>query len=54
MPENNFKSYYFSYDVFVLKNENEVIGCFYIKPNFPDKCSHFCNGGFLVSKKYRR
>lgn len=25
-----------------------VAGCFYVKPNFPGRCSHVCNGGFIV------
>lgn len=52
----SFKAYYLSHDAFVVrrKDTNEVLGAFYIKPNFPGRCSHICNGGFLVSKKYRR
>ena len=30
-----------------------VVGSFYVKPNYPDRCSHICNGGFLVSQNYR-
>ena len=29
------------------------MGCFYVKPNFPGRCSHVCNGGFITNKKYR-
>ena len=25
-----------------------VAGCFYVKPNFPGRCSHVANGGFIV------
>eukprot|EP01135_Chromosphaera_perkinsii_P001848 Nk52_evm27s211 gene=Nk52_evmTU27s211 len=32
----------------------DVVGCFYIKPNFPGRCSHICNGGFLVEPGCRR
>lgn len=32
----------------------DVLGCFYIKPNFPGRCSHVCNGGFITNPKYRR
>lgn len=39
-------------------NENQtkagdVMGCFYIKPNYPGRCSHICNGGFITTPKYR-
>jgi len=29
------------------------LGSFYIKPNYPGRSSHVCNGGFLVSDKAR-
>ncbi|KAL5343613.1 hypothetical protein BJX70DRAFT_393670 [Aspergillus crustosus] len=28
---------------------NECLGTFYIKPNYPGRCSHVCNGGFLTT-----
>jgi hypothetical protein len=31
----------------------EVLGCFYIKPNFPGRCSHVCNGGFITAPRFR-
>ncbi|GME89354.1 unnamed protein product [Ambrosiozyma monospora] len=27
------------------------LGCYYIKPNYVGRCSHICNGGFLVNHK---
>ncbi len=30
------------------------MGCFYIKPNFPGRASHICNGGFIASPNFRR
>jgi len=52
---NEFKAYYLSHEVFILKykESGEVIGSFYIKPNFPGRCDHFCNGGFIVDKNHR-
>ena len=38
------------------KNNNhkaDVLGCFYIKPNYPGRCSHICNGGFITAPRYR-
>lgn len=35
-------------------HSNRILGCFYIKPNFPGRCSHVCNGGFITSPFYRR
>ena len=26
---------------------------FYIKPNFPGRSSHYCNGGFIVDEEQR-
>ena len=42
----------------ITDNENrnkasDVMGCFYIKPNYPGRCSHICNGGFITTPKYR-
>ncbi|OLY78834.1 L-azetidine-2-carboxylic acid acetyltransferase [Smittium mucronatum] len=36
------------FDDYSFWSEN-VLGMFYIKPNFPGRCSHICNGGFIVS-----
>ncbi|OMJ07307.1 L-azetidine-2-carboxylic acid acetyltransferase [Smittium culicis] len=33
--------------------KTRALGMFYIKPNFPGRCSHICNGGFIVSKDAR-
>ncbi|ORZ37304.1 hypothetical protein BCR44DRAFT_1430889, partial [Catenaria anguillulae PL171] len=33
--------------------KTHVAGTFYIKPNFPGRCSHVCNGGFIVSPSHR-
>lgn len=32
----------------------KVWGAFYIKPNFPGRCSHVCNGGFITDPRRRR
>ena len=29
--------------------EKECLGSFYVKPNYPGRSSHVCNGGFLVT-----
>lgn len=31
----------------------ECLGSFYIKPNYPGRSSHVCNGGFLVTDAAR-
>ncbi|MEH2360341.1 GNAT family N-acetyltransferase [Nostoc sp.] len=51
-----FSAYWLSKDAFVVKTsvENtthkpkEILGAFYLKPNFPGRCSHICNAGFIV------
>jgi GNAT superfamily N-acetyltransferase len=56
-PQNNesitledFSSYFLSHAAFICKSTitDEIYGAFYIKPNFPGRCSHICNGGFIV------
>jgi hypothetical protein len=29
-------------------SSGQVLGAFYIKPNFPGRCSHICNGGWVA------
>ncbi|KAL4970694.1 GNAT family N-acetyltransferase [Aspergillus stella-maris] len=33
--------------------EKECLGTFYIKPNYPGRCSHVCNAGFLTTSAAR-
>lgn len=33
--------------------EPELAGAFYIKPNFPGRCHHICNAGFIVPPHLR-
>ena len=35
------------------KNNTEIIGACYIKPNFPGRSSHIANCGYIVKKQYR-
>ncbi|ORZ25139.1 hypothetical protein BCR42DRAFT_399452 [Absidia repens] len=65
MNDQGFADYFLAYDSFVLvKDEpimpgkeydmqDKVLGCFYIKPNYPGRCSHICNGGFFTSTIHR-
>lgn len=55
---DGFRAYFLSHAAFVVrtvKAEEEtegdgdrVLGAFYIKPNFPGRCAHICNGGFIT------
>ncbi|KAJ3280545.1 hypothetical protein HK104_000589 [Borealophlyctis nickersoniae] len=55
LDETAFANYFLSDDAFVLRrrDDNVVMGTFYVKPNFPGRCSHICNGGFIVAKAFR-
>lgn len=35
------------------KWEECALGSFYVKPNYPGRSSHVCNGGFLVTEAAR-
>jgi RimJ/RimL family protein N-acetyltransferase len=54
-----YSSYFHSHASFAVrfadqnKYGTDILGCFYVKPNFPGRCSHICNGGFITSPKYR-
>ena len=52
---DDFRAYFLSHDVFVVlvKQTGEVLGGFYIKPNFPGRCSHICNVGFVAKATAR-
>ena len=36
-----------------VKWEEVCLGSFYVKPNYPGRSSHVCNGGFLVTEAAR-
>ena len=36
-----------------VKWEECALGSFYVKPNYPGRSSHVCNGGFLVTEAAR-
>lgn len=38
----------------VNEEDGDVVGCFYVKPNFPGRSSHVANGGFITHQNWRR
>lgn len=55
IDEKSFRQYFLSHNCFVfrLQESNETVAAFYIKPNFPGRCSHLANFGLAVKSKYR-
>ncbi|KAI8991059.1 hypothetical protein BDF20DRAFT_842420 [Mycotypha africana] len=65
LNDQQFRDYFLAYDAFVMAKDgliepntnydwdDKVVGMFYIKPNYPGRCSHICNGGFFVMDHYR-
>lgn len=54
LSREGFCNYFMSHAAFVVKNEDDdVLGVFYVKPNFPGRSSHFCNGGFITAPLFR-
>lgn len=53
--KSQYLNYYCSHAPFVLRDcsDNSVLGTFYVKPNFPGRSSHICNGGFITDRKLR-
>jgi RimJ/RimL family protein N-acetyltransferase len=64
---DDFRAYYLSHTAFVVRSledgvdsngqpspSQDFLGSFYIKPNFPGRCSHICNGGFITSPNHRQ
>jgi len=51
-----FQEYFFPKKSIVLickAKGKEIAGGFFLKPNFPGRCSHIANAGYLVKKKFR-
>lgn len=62
LSQAEFASYWLSQDAFVVRAiidsdqnlvDTQVLGAFYLKPNFPGRCSHICNAGFIVQPTLR-
>lgn len=61
LSQTEFSAYWLSKDAFVVRTSvvdsthkpKEIIGAFYLKPNFPGRCSHICNAGFIVQPGLR-
>jgi len=62
LSEVEFAAYWLSQDAFVVRAVKDtdtqpgdiaVLGAFYLKPNFPGRCSHICNAGFIVQPVLR-
>ena len=52
--DRQFRQYWLSHTALVVRDGNgEVLGTFYIRPNYPDRCAHFCNGGFITAPEHR-
>ena len=55
---DSYRGYFLSHTALVARSveeqqQQQFMGCFYIKPNYPGRCSHICNGGFITSPAYR-
>ncbi|MBD2344156.1 GNAT family N-acetyltransferase [Anabaena subtropica] len=61
LSQPEFAAYWLCQDAFVIRLSGEngtqkpptILGSFYIKPNFPGRCSHICNAGFIVQPGWR-
>ncbi|MEH2353274.1 GNAT family N-acetyltransferase [Nostoc sp.] len=61
LSPTEFSTYWLSKDAFVVRTSvvdpthkpKEILGAFYLKPNFPGRCSHICNAGFIVQPGLR-
>lgn len=61
LSHDEFAGYWLKGDAFVVRQRpeantdqtGEIVGAFYIKPNFQGRCSHICNAGFIVAPTVR-
>jgi RimJ/RimL family protein N-acetyltransferase len=53
----DYRAYFMSHAALCVRDvtsPNSVLGCFYVKPNFPGRCAHVCNGGFITAPEARK
>jgi GNAT superfamily N-acetyltransferase len=50
-PQEEMLAYWFSPEkhVYVAEQDGQVLGTFWLKPNYPDLGSHVCNAAFMVA-----
>ncbi|KAM3100063.1 GNAT family N-acetyltransferase [Phormidesmis sp. 146-35] len=61
LSKTEFAAYWLVGDAFVVRNsspssptnQTKILAAFFIKPNFPGRCSHICNAGFIVQPEMR-
>lgn len=63
LSEEEFTAYWLSRDAFVVREvedtgiqqlgDKAILGAFFLKPNFPGRCSHISNAGFIVQPAMR-
>lgn len=55
LDEKAFSDYYCPYflGIMTIVETGALVGAFYIKPNYPGRSSHICNGGFIVNESMR-
>lgn len=56
LSHESFASYFCSHASFGVtsaQSPGTLLGIFYVKPNFPDRCDHVCNGGFVTTPTSR-
>lgn len=54
LSDEQFHQYFLSHTALVVRiHNNQIVGAFYCKPNFPGRCSHYCNGGFITHPLFR-
>ncbi|MGV0024584.1 N-acetyltransferase family protein [Phormidesmis priestleyi] len=61
LSEAEFAAYWLVGDAFVVRSsppfsladQTKILAAFFIKPNFPGRCAHICNAGFIVQPEMR-
>jgi hypothetical protein len=61
LSPSEFAAYWLNQDAFVVRTAaesatqqaKEILGALYLKPNFPGRCRHICNAGFIVQPRDR-
>ena len=50
-PRDEMLDYWFASDkhVYVAEHQGEIVGTFWLKPNYPGLGSHVCNAAYMVS-----
>lgn len=53
LTHSEFAAYWLVGTAYVVRHDREIVGAFFLKPNFPGRSAHIANAGFIVPVQWR-